>query len=54
MPYIKSTKIRNGKKAYCITNKITGKTTCYSNESKRNIGIRMKEAFKHGFKMTQK
>ena len=54
MPYEKFTKIVKGKKKYCLKNKVTGNVTCYSSEEKRNTGIRMKEAFAHGFKPTGK
>ena len=54
MPYSKFTKIVNGKKKYCIRNLRTGKITCYDSPEKRETGIRMKEAFAHGFKPTRK
>ncbi|MBC8181495.1 hypothetical protein H8E88_10270 [candidate division KSB1 bacterium] len=54
MPYQKFTKIIKGKKNFCIKNKQTGKVTCYDSEKKRETGIRMKEAFKHGFKMKKR
>ena len=54
MPYLKFTKIVDGKKKYCIKNKKTGSITCYSSKKKREKGIRMKEAFAHGFKLTKR
>jgi len=53
MPYQKYTKTIKGKKKFCIRNKQTGQETCYDSEKKRNTGIKIKEAFKHGFKLTK-
>ena len=50
MPYIKFK--RAGK--YCTKNIRTGRITRYSSEEKRDTGIRLKEAFAHGFKPTGK
>ena len=54
MPYKKFTKKVKKKKKYCVRNVETGKVTCYSSEKKRKTGIRMKEAFHHGFVPTGK
>jgi len=54
MPYKKFSKKVKGKKKYCLKNKETGAVTCYDSEKKRKIGIKMKEAFAHGFKLTKK
>ena len=53
MPYTKFTKKVGGKKKQCIKNKETGKVTCYDSVKKRKEGIRIKEAFAHGFKATR-
>ena len=50
MPYTKFTTTRDGKKAYGLKNKQTGKVTVYSSKTKRETGIKMKEATAHGFK----
>lgn len=49
MPYRQFT--RNGK--YCIQNKKTGNITCFNSESDRAQGIRIREAFAHGWKPTR-
>lgn len=49
MPYTLSTKEKEGKKKYCMTNKNTGKTYCYDSEAARKKGMKMHEAFKHGW-----
>jgi len=54
MPYDLSTKTEGGKKKWCMTNKDTGKTYCYDSNEARNKGMRMHEAFKHGWKPTGK
>jgi len=38
---------------FCIKNKKTGKVTCFETEEKRKTGIRMREAFAHGWKPTR-
>ena len=53
MPYNKFVRMIKEKKKYCLKNKRTGKVTCYSSDKKRKTGIRMKEAFHHGFKPTR-
>jgi len=50
MPY----KLRKSKGKFCMTNKNTGKTYCYKSAAARKKGMRMHEAFSHGFKMTKK
>lgn len=45
MPY---TKMRRGE-LYCIMNKKTKKVTCYRSAEDREKGIRIKEAFAHGW-----
>lgn len=54
MPYRLNTKKRDGKKVYCMTNKNTGKTYCYKSVTARKEGMRMHEAYKHGWKPTGK
>ena len=54
MPYDKFTKIREGKKVFCMTSKNTGKTYCYKSKADRAEGMRMHEAYAHGFKQTKK
>mgnify|MGYP001609705307 CR=1 FL=1 len=54
MPYTLGTKMREGKKMYCMTAKDSGKEYCYHSEEARKNGMRMHEAYKHGFKPTQK
>ncbi len=53
MPYKEFEKVIDGQKRYCIKNIRTGKVTCYYSSEKREIGIKMKEAFAHGFKPTR-
>lgn len=43
---------RNGK--YCMENRNTGKTYCYDTKKERTEGMKMHEAFAHGFKPTRK
>lgn len=54
MPYRQFEKIIDGEKRYCIKNIRTGKVTCYYSPGNRETGIRIKEAFAHGFKPTGK
>ena len=54
MPYSLSTTTAKGKKKWCMTNKATGKRYCYSSATARKKGMRMHEAFKHGWKPTGK
>ena len=54
MPYSTSTKTRAGKKVYCMTSKDSGKTYCYKSSEARKKGMRMHEAYSHGFKPTGK
>ena len=54
MPYTTRTKMRNGKKVYCMTSSDTGKTYCYKSMAAMKKGQKMHEAFKHGFKPTGK
>jgi len=49
MPY---KKFKKGGK-FCIKNLRTGKVTCYGSEKKRKTGIKMREAFAHGWKPTR-
>lgn len=49
MPYRLGTCEKDGKHKYCMTNKDTGKTYCYDSPAERTKGIRMHEAFKHGW-----
>ena len=46
MPYTQFK--RDGK--YCIRNIKTGKTTCFKSQEDRATGIRVREAFAHGWK----
>jgi hypothetical protein len=50
MPY---NKFRRWNK-YCIRNLKTGKVTCFQSQQDRDKGIRIREAFAHGFKPTRK
>lgn len=54
MPYNFSTKKVKGQIKHCMTSKDSGKTYCYNSESTMKKGMRLHEAFKHGFKMTRK
>lgn len=54
MPYDFFTKKREGKEVYCMTSKRTGKTYCYKSKADRKEGMRLHEAYSHGFKMTNK
>lgn len=54
MPYILSSKVKEGKRKFCMQNKDTGKTYCYGSAEERKKGMQMHEAFSHGFKPTQK
>ncbi len=47
MPYIRFTKIVNGKKKYCLKNKETGKVYCSDTPEKREKVARLHEMFKH-------
>lgn len=38
---------------YCMTSKDTGKRYCYKSSAARKKGIKMHEAFAHGFRPTQ-
>lgn len=53
MPYLLSTRVKEGKRKYCMTSKDSGKTYCYDSPEARKKGMRMHEAFKHGFKPTR-
>jgi len=53
MPY-RLSKLKKGKKKYAMTNKNTGKTYHYSTAAARKKGMKMHEAFKHGWKPTGK
>jgi len=53
MPYTLSKK-KTGEKKYCMRSKDTGKTYCYPTATARKKGMRMHEAFKHGWKPTGK
>lgn len=58
MPYEKFTKIIHEKgkkkKKWCIRNKETGNVTCFDSPEKRKTGIKMHQAFEHGWKPTGK
>ena len=41
-----STKMREGKKMYCMTAKSSGKEYCYHSEESRKKGMAMHEAYK--------
>jgi len=47
MPYRLSTKKVKGKKKFCMTNKNTGKSYCYTSAAARKKGMRIHEMFKH-------
>jgi len=53
MPYKKFIKRTKEGVKYCMTSLDSGKTYCYRSKEARNKGIRMHEAFKHGFKLTK-
>jgi hypothetical protein len=53
MPYRKST-LKKGKKKYVLKSITSGKTYHYSSAAARAKGIKMHEAFKHGWKPTGK
>ena len=50
MPY----KLSEKKGKYCMTNVESGKTYCYDSKKERTEGMRMHEAFAHGFRPTGK
>ena len=54
MPYKKFTQVIKGKKVYCTKNKETGKIVHYSSVKKRKRGMKIREAFAHGWKPTGK
>lgn len=54
MPYKKFIKTVQGKKKYGLQNIKTGKVALFSSKEKRETGIRMKEAFAHGWIPTKK
>jgi hypothetical protein len=54
MPYKKFTTYSGGEKKYAIQNLRTGKITRYSSPEDRDEGIRIREAFAHGFNPTKK
>ena len=54
MPYVLFTKQEKGEMKYCMRNKRTGKSYCFDSPEARKRGMRLHEAFKHGFKMTKK
>jgi len=47
MPYRLSTKIRDGRKKWCMTAIHTGKTYCYDSEEARSKGIQMHQRYAH-------
>ena len=53
MPYKKYTCFQDGVKKYCTKNLKTGQVIHYSSPEKRDIGIKIREAFAHGFKPTR-
>ena len=46
MPYTTKTKMRNGKKVYCMTSSDTGKTYCYKSMAAMKKGKKIHEMFK--------
>jgi len=54
MPYNLSTKIKDGKKKWCMTAKDTGKTYCYDSAEARSKGMQMHEAYSKGWHPTKK
>lgn len=54
MPYILSTKTVKGKKKFCMRSKESGKMYCYNSTQARADGMKLHEAFKHGFVPTKK
>lgn len=53
MPYTKYATTRNGKKVFCMKNISTGKKYCYKSKADRKEGMRLHEAYSHGFKQTK-
>ncbi len=53
MPYKKYSCMKNGMKMYCLKNIETGQVTHYKTKESRDKGIRIKEAFSHGWKPTR-
>ena len=54
MPYAYFNKRVKGKMLYCIRNLRTGKVVCYKSLAARKKGVRIREAFAHGWKPTRK
>ena len=54
MPYRKFDKTIEGVVKKCVKNINTEKVTCFGSEEKRKTGIRIREAFAHGWKPTGK
>lgn len=54
MPYLKFTKVVDGKKKWCTKNLETGKVIMYDSAEKRKNGIKIREAIHHGWKPTGK
>lgn len=50
MPYKLFTKYQDGQKKWCTRNLRTGQVIHYSSPEKKETGIRMREAFSHGFR----
>jgi hypothetical protein len=53
MPYKQFDKKVDGIVKSCIKNINTGKITCFGSKEKRKTGIRMREAFSHGWVPTK-
>jgi len=47
MPYNNFTKLREGKKVFCMESLDTGKVYCYKSKQARSEGQRIHEMFKH-------
>jgi len=47
MPYSRFSKIRKGKKVYCLKNIRTGKVYCSTTKAKREKTARLHEIYKH-------
>ena len=50
MPYRKFQKTVKGRRKYCTKNKRTGQVVCYQSDEARRKGIRIREAYAHGWK----
>ena len=54
MPYRLYTKLKAGKKLFCMETISSGKNYCYKTKADRDTGMKMHHAFKSGWKPTGK